>query len=43
MQRKWIFRLETGDTGEADSQGGDEWEGATNSIFEMMDDGVQCE
>lgn len=37
-----MLGLETDETGETDGQGGDGWEGATKSIFEMMDRGVQC-
>lgn len=37
-----MLGLETGETGEADGQEGDGGEeGATKSVFEMMDHGVQ--
>lgn len=38
-----MWGLETGETGEADGQGSDGWEGATKDAFEMMDCGDQCE
>ena len=38
-----MLGLETGETGEADGQGSDGWEGATKNEFEMMDCVVQRE
>lgn len=38
-----MLGLETGETGEADGQGSDGWEGATKNVFEMMGCGVQGE
>lgn len=38
-----MLGLETDETGEAHGQGGDGWEGATKSMFEMMDHGTQCD